>query len=68
MRKAALFLLLLVLTPVPRGLAAAPPKLVVMIVVDQMRADYVDQFKSRWSSGLRRLVDRGAWFRRAAYP
>jgi predicted AlkP superfamily pyrophosphatase or phosphodiesterase len=44
------------------------PKLVVMIVVDQMRGDYVDKFLGQWSGGLRRLVQEGAWFRDAAYP
>lgn len=44
------------------------PKLVVMLVVDQMRGDYVDKFKGQWTGGLKRLVDEGAWFRDAAYP
>ena len=44
------------------------PKLVVMIVVDQMRGDYIDKFRGQWSGGLKRLVDEGAWFRVAAYP
>jgi predicted AlkP superfamily pyrophosphatase or phosphodiesterase len=44
------------------------PKLVVLIVVDQMRADYVDKFRVQWSGGLKRLVEEGAWFRAAAYP
>jgi predicted AlkP superfamily pyrophosphatase or phosphodiesterase len=48
--------------------AADPPKLVVLIVVDQMRADYVDRFQGDWTAGLKRLVTRGAWFSRAAYP
>ena len=48
--------------------AAGPPKLVVMIVVDQMRADYVDKFRGQWTDGLKRLVEQGAWFREAAYP
>jgi len=53
-------------TPAP---ATEPrPKLVVMLVVDQMRADYVDKFRSQWKGGLKRLVDEGAWFRDAAYP
>ena len=47
---------------------AAPPKLVVLIVVDQMRADYVDRFQGDWNAGLKRLVTGGAWFTRAAYP
>ena len=37
------------------------PKLVVVIVVDQMRADYVDKFRNQWNGGLKRLVDEGAW-------
>jgi predicted AlkP superfamily pyrophosphatase or phosphodiesterase len=44
------------------------PKLVVLLVVDQMRGDYVDKFRGQWTGGLRRLVDEGAWFRDAAYP
>jgi hypothetical protein len=44
------------------------PKLVVMIVVDQMRGDYVGKFRGEWSGGLKRLVEEGAWFRAAAYP
>jgi predicted AlkP superfamily pyrophosphatase or phosphodiesterase len=44
------------------------PKLVVVIVVDQMRADYVDKFHFQWTGGLKRLVEQGAWFRDAAYP
>ena len=44
------------------------PKLVVMLAVDQMRADYVDKFQFQWTGGLKRLVDEGAWFRDAAYP
>ena len=53
--------------------AAAPktpakPKLVVLLVVDQMRADYVEKFRHQWTGGLKRLVDEGAWFRDAAYP
>ncbi len=52
-----------VVRPVPARL-----KLVVMIVVDQMRADYVDKFQGQWTGGLKRLVEEGAWFRDAAYP
>jgi predicted AlkP superfamily pyrophosphatase or phosphodiesterase len=44
------------------------PKLVVLLVVDQMRADYVDKFRFQWTGGLKRLVEEGAWFRDAAYP
>lgn len=48
--------------------ALSRPKLVVLLVVDQMRADYVDRFQGQWSGGLKRLVTDGAWFREAAYP
>jgi predicted AlkP superfamily pyrophosphatase or phosphodiesterase len=48
--------------------APAKPKLVVLLVVDQMRGDYVDKFLGQWTGGLKRLVDEGAWFRDAAYP
>ena len=53
-----------------RGAApgAQAPRLIVILVVDQMRADYVDRFKDQWSSGLKRLVTQGAWFSNAAYP
>ena len=52
--------------PVPKS--PARPKLVVLLVVDQMRGDYVDKFLGQWNGGLRRLVQEGAWFRDAAYP
>ena len=48
--------------------SASPPRLVVFLVVDQMRGDYVDRFRSDWTRGLKRLLDQGAWFSRAAYP
>ena len=48
--------------------SGAPPKLVVILVIDQFRADYVDLYSSRWTSGLRRLLREGAVFTRAAYP
>src|SRR5580693_2532182 len=52
----------------PTHAAQARPKLIVMIVVDQMRGDYVDKFRGQWTGGLKRLVEEGAWFRDAAYP
>jgi len=44
------------------------PALVVLIVIDQMRADYVERFGAGWRHGLRRLLDEGAVFTNAAYP
>src|ERR1700682_709401 len=60
--------------PLPRAAAPkaspapAKPTLGVLLVVDQMRGDYVDKFLGQWTGGLRRLVEEGAWFRDAAYP
>ncbi len=51
-------------TPPPSG----TPKLVVVLVVDQMRADYLDNYSAHFTGGLKRLMDQGAWFQRAAYP
>lgn len=46
----------------------AAPRLALIIVVDQMRADYVPRFEKDWSGGLKRLVSDGAIFENAAYP
>ena len=47
---------------------SAKPAVVVLVMVDQFRADYVDKYGGRWTKGLRRLIDTGAYFRDAAYP
>jgi len=52
----------------PAADVATRPKLVVLLVVDQMRGDYVDKFEGQWTGGLKRLVSEGARFREAAYP
>ena len=44
------------------------PKLVVILVADQMRADYLERYSGNFTGGLRRLMDKGAWFQNAAYP
>ena len=52
-----------------RPLAAADrPRLVVIVVVDQFRADYLSTFASHWRSGFKTLLAEGANFRRAQYP
>jgi predicted AlkP superfamily pyrophosphatase or phosphodiesterase len=70
MRRALLTIALAAtLVPIPRAQSTSgSPKLTVLIVVDQMRADYVTRFRGEWSSGLRRLLTKGAWFSNAAYP
>ena len=60
-----------VLVPVVRTQTPAPPRqprLVVMMVVDQMRSDYLEKYATRFTGGLQRLMKEGAWFRNAAYP
>ena len=54
------------------SLCAAPaaqrvPRLIVIVVADQFRADYLTTFAPHWRSGMRTLLDQGAVFERAAY-
>jgi len=44
------------------------PRLVVVLVVDQMRADYIDRYGHQWSRGLKRLITEGAYYKQAFYP
>jgi predicted AlkP superfamily pyrophosphatase or phosphodiesterase len=54
--------------PVTTTVAPEAPRLVVMLVVDQMRNDYIEDYGSGWTHGFRRLVSEGARFQNAAYP
>lgn len=45
-----------------------PPSLLVLIVVDQMRADYLERARPVVQHGFRRLLGEGAVFEQAAYP
>jgi predicted AlkP superfamily pyrophosphatase or phosphodiesterase len=47
--------------------APPPPRLVLMISVDQMRFDYLTRFDPLYKGGLRMLLDRGAVFTNANY-
>jgi predicted AlkP superfamily pyrophosphatase or phosphodiesterase len=47
---------------------AGRPKLVVLIVVDQMRADYLEKYAATFHDGFTRLMKEGEWFTHAAYP
>ena len=44
------------------------PRLIVQIVVDQMRSDYIPRYGAQWTAGLHRLLAEGAHFVNAAYP
>lgn len=51
-----------------RESAATRAPLVVVLVADQMRSSYLEEYGGAFTGGLRRLMDEGTWFRRAAYP
>ncbi|MEZ5973126.1 MAG: alkaline phosphatase family protein [Hyphomonadaceae bacterium] len=44
---------------------ANEPRLAVIIVVDQMRADYLDRYRSHLHGGLARMMREGVWFQNA---
>lgn len=70
-RAAAAAALALILAPGSRPAAqsaAERPRLLVMVVVDQMRADYLRRLNGRFTGGFRRLLDEGAVFDQAYYP
>ncbi len=50
---------------VPAVQPSAPPKLIVLITIDQMRADYLDKWSSQFTGGLARLTKNGAVFTNA---
>ncbi len=60
-------LLLALLTAAAILSAAPPPKLVLAIVIDQFRYDYLLRFRADYHAGLARLLDRGAVFTDAHY-
>ncbi|MEO7520284.1 MAG: alkaline phosphatase family protein, partial [Gemmatimonas sp.] len=51
-------------SPAPAASAVAPsrPSLIVLITVDQFRADYLDRFRPQLKGGLARLLTNGAVF------
>lgn len=55
-------------TGAPVRAQAARPKLVVFLVVDQLRADYPVKYAGLLQHGLKRLTTQGAWYTNAAYP
>src|ERR1700743_649262 len=71
MRRIVLSLLVLCSLAQAQAPASRPgpvkPKLVVAIVVDQFRYDYLTRFHDAYSGGLRRFTDQGADFTNAHY-
>src|SRR5512135_2731234 len=49
----------------PVGPARKPTKLVVLVVVDQFREDYLTRFRSEYKGGFDRLLKNGAVFTNA---
>jgi arylsulfatase A-like enzyme len=47
---------------------AGESRLLVIVVIDQLRSDYLARYKAFWREGFARLLDDGAVFERAAYP
>jgi predicted AlkP superfamily pyrophosphatase or phosphodiesterase len=70
-RSLAALIALVLAIPAPAGrlrAQSAHPKLVVFVVVDQMRGDYPVRYAPLLEHGLKRLTTGGAWFRNGAYP
>ena len=51
----------------PAAVAPRKPKLVLAIVIDQFRYDYLTRFRSEYTGGFNRLLTRGAVFTNANY-
>ncbi|MEO7407371.1 MAG: alkaline phosphatase family protein [Vicinamibacterales bacterium] len=56
--------------PSPAAIAATAerPSLIVLLVVDQMRTDYLERGQPYFTAGLKRLTMEGTWFKNGAYP
>ena len=52
-------------TGTPPSDAAPKPVLLVFITVDQLREDYLEKWRSQFTGGLKRLLDRAAFFTNA---
>lgn len=68
---AAVLMLLTAATALVRSTGAqapAGPRLLVVLVVDQMRHDYLDRMAPLWTRGLKRLITEGAVFEQSFYP
>jgi predicted AlkP superfamily pyrophosphatase or phosphodiesterase len=42
-----------------------PPKLIVLIGLDQFRAGYLERYNEAFSGGFRRLINEGVWYQNA---
>src|SRR5271165_5687441 len=53
---------------IPAAAKPAKPKLLLVIVVDQFRYDYLIRFRDGYKGGIARLMKEGAVFADARYP
>jgi hypothetical protein len=60
-------LLLLILAAATLSAAANKPKLILAIVIDQFRYDYLMRYRSEYHAGFERLLTKGAVFTNAQY-
>ena len=68
MRRALAAALLLFVSLAAEGQAAKAPRLAVVIVVDQLRADYLVRFREHFGAdGFERFLSDGAWLTQARY-
>jgi predicted AlkP superfamily pyrophosphatase or phosphodiesterase len=73
MRNGLLFVMLVVALwaagpHAPGSAQGVTPRLVVVLVVDQLRSDYLEDPRVPWRGGFRRLLTDGAHFQSAEYP
>lgn len=59
--------LVTVTAPGLRAQQTEPPRLVVMLVVDQLRPDLLDRYQGVWQGGLARLLEEGYRFTQASH-
>jgi hypothetical protein len=58
-------------TPLPQATSTAdgPPRLIVLVVFDQLRGDYLQRWRELYGrDGFQRLCTGGAWFTNCHYP
>jgi predicted AlkP superfamily pyrophosphatase or phosphodiesterase len=67
MRRLLRFLFFTVLATFSFGAPPSKPKLVVAIIIDQFRADYLTRFRSGYHGGLDQMMTQGAMFTNAFY-
>jgi predicted AlkP superfamily pyrophosphatase or phosphodiesterase len=64
---AGLLLVFLSVGVSPAGPALPPPRLILVLTIDQMRFDYLTRFGPLFKGGFRTLLDRGAVFTNARF-